>query len=168
MCGENTIERARTGHRRGSPPRVRGKPQQNASRLRRAGITPACAGKTAQTPPRRDRPQDHPRVCGENTVSPILSAVARGSPPRVRGKHYYLPGEMLVPGITPACAGKTHTCFMSQPCPEDHPRVCGENSTGSTSSRPKSGSPPRVRGKQRICVDYVDPSRITPACAGKT
>ena len=33
---------------------------------RRFGITPADAGKTRFRPKRKNKPQDHPRGCGEN------------------------------------------------------------------------------------------------------
>ena len=46
VCGENsrtyTVKKGDTG----SPPRVRGKPVDGVHRVREAGITPACAGKT--------------------------------------------------------------------------------------------------------------------------
>ena len=91
----------------GSPPRVRGKREHGILGELRRGITPACAGKTWATRRREHPDRDHPRVCGENTVSPILSAAARGSPPRVRGKLFPFNSHLLPPGITPACAGKT-------------------------------------------------------------
>ena len=70
--------------------------------------------------------------------------------------------------ITPACAGKTHSCAFCKIICQDHPRVCGENNTGSLMKKQSRGSPPRVRGKHVAC-DYLGRFlRITPACAGKT
>ena len=70
----------------GSPPRVREKPKDGKYTFSAYGITPACAGKTADTLVSRSLDRDHPRVCGKNlnvgrNVKPEL-----GSPPRVREK----------------------------------------------------------------------------------
>ena len=74
----------------GSPPRVR---EERACRA-----------------PHLLTPQDHPRVCGKNFPSDILSAVTSGSPPRVREEHNRRPAR----------------CYLSR----DHPRVCGKNIYG--------------------------------------
>ena len=48
------------------------------------------------------------------------------------------------------------------------PRMCGKD-YGSKSYRPRRmGSPPHVRERQDNYGDSLAPSRITPACAGKT
>ena len=70
-------------------------------------------------------------------------------------------------GITPACAGKSTQYFPACSCIWDHPRVCGEKlSTTSTDIHP-AGSPSRVRGKADFPVRCREHSRITPACVGK-
>ena len=45
-CGENESAFAFIVYARGSSPRMRGKPRENAELLRRAGLIPAHAGKT--------------------------------------------------------------------------------------------------------------------------
>ena len=50
---------------------------------------------------------DHPRGCGENKLSPTLMSVAKGSPPRMRGKPAAFLWAICSKGITPADAGKT-------------------------------------------------------------
>ena len=72
------------------------------------------------------------------------------------------------PRITPACAGKTSACKLSDYTVQDHPRVCGENSMVTSKKLGNQGSPPRVRGKHYISEGDVYRLRITPACAGKT
>ena len=52
-----------------------------------------------------------------------------GSPPRVRGKLTEDRAQRLRPGITPACAGKTKREAITSAAAEDHPRVCGENTS---------------------------------------
>ena len=71
-------------------------------------------------------------------------------------------------GITPACAGKTLIQIRSYQLARDHPRVCGENVFTVAAGSSVMGSPPRVRGKRRVLVDFDEPAGITPACAGKT
>ena len=46
--------------------------------------------------------------------------------------------------------------------------MCGENQWSSSFWKCVAGSPPRVRGKQRVNVEIFVHDRITPACAGKT
>ena len=69
---------------------------------------------------------DHPRVCGEKVRITVNDLMSIGSPPRVRGKVRLFLGGNLLPGITPACAGKSlysPDLFFRF---KDHPRVCGE------------------------------------------
>ena len=67
-------------------------------------ITPACAGKTAPRPSSCSRLEDHPRVCGENTEKIGQKGGPKGSPPRVRGKHFgngVFPWLILVLSLDP-------------------------------------------------------------------
>ena len=88
VCGENSASTVTRPNCLGSPPRVRGKLPFSCSSFAHFGITPACAGKTASLAPGVDAEEDHPRVCGENPAGRTCSAGRRGSPPRVRGKHF--------------------------------------------------------------------------------
>ena len=90
-----------------------------------------------------------------------------GSPPRVRGKVYRCLDVHAAGRITPACAGKSLQIVSQTRCDRDHPRVCGEKAPSSASARPFSGSPPRVRGKERVNLEHGAEVGITPACAGK-
>ena len=91
----------------GSPPRVREKHAINELHRLRGGITPACAGKTPKVSETVSNQRDHPRVCGKNAGTVVDSEGALGSPPRVREKRGNSPQTPKLPGITPACAGKT-------------------------------------------------------------
>ena len=168
MCGENLMTRGALIRSRGSPPRVRGKPDNLSEANKRFRITPACAGKTVRPVCRPGDCRDHPRVCGENRVHLLAEALCRGSPPRVRGKPHVLTTCCDSPRITPACAGKTTSTLLTPTAYKDHPRVCGENRNFHQGRRGSGGSPPRVRGKRckGFCAGRL--VRITPACAGKT
>ena len=85
-CGENKNTGRRRIERLGSPPRMRGKPDDRTVIIGTNGITPADAGKTVLLRKSNPQGQDHPRGCGENNAGEILFAVALGSPPRMRGK----------------------------------------------------------------------------------
>ena len=98
----------------------------------------------------------------------LSTTIREGSPPRVREKPQLGFACWCVPGITPACAGKTYIRQVSSGVVWDHPRVCGKNSSLSLRLAPISGSPPRVREKLNHSKNFFKSFRITPACAGKT
>ena len=148
MCGENFEAYVFAKLVGGSPPRVRGKRRMPKFESNRVRITPACAGKTFHRATGARRAQDHPRVCGENTMSAQLSMCPTGSPPRVRGKPSAARSTAIFRRITPACAGKTRREAPYRAPEEDHPRVCGENISSPISRLSSQGSPPRVRGKR--------------------
>ena len=150
VCGENFGSNSYACILVGSPPRVRGKRPGNDGVPDRIGITPACAGKTLQSLSPSPYTQDHPRVCGENQGRGRRAVRRGGSPPRVRGKLFHEGGADHRRRITPACAGKTIDARLDEWCDEDHPRVCGENSTICRRCAHIIGSPPRVRGKPRF------------------
>ena len=71
-------------------------------------------------------------------------------------------------GITPAYAGKRGVSKIFA-CPHrDHPRVCGEKCFAISAALSEMGSPPRMRGKERILQARATKTRITPAYAGKS
>ena len=89
------------------------------------------------------------------------------SPLRMRGKGPDDRAHPLVPGITPAYAGKSR-CNLPSTAPwKDHPRVCGEKASPMMKPAPPLGSPPRVRGKAKKRRRSCPLTRITPAYAGK-
>ena len=107
-------------------------------------------------------------MCGEKLQSVRRALPVPGSPPRVRGKVRQVVIGPPFKGITPACAGKRSQDHQGLPNRRDHPRVCGEKSSLPGSVRPASGSPPRVRGKEKPRFAESQKARITPACAGKS
>ena len=91
--------------------------------------------------------KDHPRMCGEK-------------PERLFGA-----GDRS--WITPACAGKSTGCQNRRQSVQDHPRMCGEKQRSAESVTIPMGSPPHVRGKDRLWQKRFHEVGITPACAGK-
>ena len=85
---------------------MRGKVGCHCNTLLIIRITPAYAGKSESSLRNTAFLTDHPRVCGEKTLSNIVHMCAIGSPPRMRGKaseYMELTDELR---ITPAYAGK--------------------------------------------------------------
>ena len=132
-CGEKIFKPRTQPFGKGSPPRVRGKEEENLEDAIAVGITPARAGKSAGTARRGVAARDHPRACGEKENSPSSAQPEGGPPPRVRGKVDLVVYLGNLHGITPARAGKscsaTALCLLHR----DHPRACGEKTEpGST------------------------------------
>ena len=147
---------------------MRGKEWLPASPRRSGRITPACAGKSDDRAGDPQQNRDHPRVCGEKLMKLGHWPSPPGSPPRVRGKGCTSLRGFDAGGITPACAGKRLDCPYCNAEMRDHPRVCGEKKDAVVVNKPNSGSPPRVRGKEKSICTIISSPRITPACAGKS
>ena len=107
VCGENFTFSTSMKLFRGSPPRMRGKLDEDGFGRQVPRITLAYAGKTEPFCDPHDGKGDHPRVCGENQGVCTGEAQAAGSPPRVRGKPFSVSSVRASGRITPACAGKT-------------------------------------------------------------
>ena len=152
----------------GSPPRMRGKACGNVCDRHRHGITPAYAGKSKVDLPDMCTKRDHPRVCGEKTISLDMHRTFSGSPPRMRGKVPFYLEFFDNTGITPAYAGKRPPHRRKKPVHEDHPRVCGEKHIYMFPVPLVLGSPPRMRGKGVHHVHDSPEIGITPAYAGKS
>ena len=107
VCGEQSPPSLTILAMSGSPPRVRGTGRRRSRAGGRCRITPACAGNSAPGPPKRIRPPDHPRVCGEQSNIPCSMPWVWGSPPRVRGTDCAQQTRNTQNRITPACAGNS-------------------------------------------------------------
>ena len=73
----------------------------------------------------------------------------------------------LIPGITPAYAGKSFHVKNNFVNIKDHPRLCGEKQVMNTENENPIGSPPPMRGKGCRTQNAAGQPGITPAYAGK-
>ena len=112
--------------------------------------------------------RDHPRMRGEKGLSHLILLVLLGSPPHARGKGSCRRAYSRLPGITPACAGKSYFSALQGLLSRDHPRMRGEKYHVAAVHPVFQGSPPHARGKERTAIIRTSLSRITPACAGKS
>ena len=148
VCGENSEKSETMPPIAGSSPRVRGKPRVLDKLPPRTGLIPACAGKTQRSDTQQSCQSAHPRVCGENVTRFTRCFAMVGSSPRVRGKPARAGLGRALPGLIPACAGKTIRRFAPARPQPAHPRVCGENISCVSEQVRNDGSSPRVRGKR--------------------
>ena len=69
-------------------------------------ITPAYAGKSFSVDAKVPKIEDHPRLCGEKSMSKHRKRQSTGSPPPMRGKGDTAFAVQPQVRITPAYAGK--------------------------------------------------------------
>ena len=153
---------------KGSPPRVRSRPQRGGRRQRRHGITSACAKQTRTRRGSRRPAGDHLRVCGADRLLNSTVILKLGSPPRVRSRHNGA-GSLANPcGITSACAEQTMIPSLPGRLLKDHLRVCGADAYSHAQAKGSAGSPPRVRSRHHPDARRPIAIGITSACAEQT
>ena len=113
---------------------------------RRERITPADAGTTKKGAFCPCYCRDHPRGCGDYSLSFLSSSSLCGSPPRMRGLLLKPTSDKARARITPADAGTTIIAILYGRTYEDHPRGCGDYRFTRKSEMLDGGSPPRMRG----------------------
>ena len=131
-------------------------------------ITPAYAGKSPVITRNIPFPRDHPRLCGEKTLTKHFIRLTTGSPPPMRGKVGWLTTAAGKFGITPAYAGKREYSYDITSFYKDHPRLCGEKISHALLMMLDRGSPPPMRGKVCSSHCFILVCGITPAYAGKS
>ncbi|KPI05046.1 hypothetical protein OK006_6805 [Actinobacteria bacterium OK006] len=130
----------------GTSPRVRGAGQLGSLGPLPDGNIPAGAGSSGTGAGGVRAPREHPRGCGEQRGVTSTATPSGGTSPRVRGADVDRPAVRLRFGNIPAGAGSRAGTCGGWPAPREHPRGCGEQTTGSTSTVTLSGTSPRVRG----------------------
>ena len=68
-------------------------------------------------------------MCGKDECQPGCPGSMEGSPPHVQERRFYAIFYKGLQGITPACAGKTSCWFNLKALHQDHPRMCGKDTT---------------------------------------
>jgi len=170
----------------GSPSHARGARREPRARPGGVRITSAGAGSTAAVPRRTPCPWDHPRCAGstcparsrlpggrnyprvrrEHVRVTREQVAGHGSPPRARGALHPRGREVVLRGITPACAGSTTPAPPAGAPPRDHPRLRREHNGNGNCANLQVGSPPRARGALRPPRRPPVADRITPRPRG--
>ena len=112
--------------------------------------------------------QDHPRLRGEQLTRAGRVVREMGSPPLARGTARRYAHGVLLPGITPACAGNRVPTCAHQIGDGDHPRLRGEQCFWPVRLAAEIGSPPLARGTVDTLSGIPAADGITPACAGNS
>ena len=86
LCGEKLELYVDLFHDKGSPPPMRGKVIKIIQTSCSWRITPAYAGKSLLEQEIYDTNTDHPRLCGEKSLTVDKTPFVLGSPPPMRGK----------------------------------------------------------------------------------
>ena len=167
-CGENSASDPPWLGSTGSSPRVRGKHEEECPPEHQPGLIPARAGKTAARDVGVGQGRAHPRACGENKNDRPSTTRTPGSSPRVRGKREEDRRDRPHLRLIPARAGKTHVSSPPSSRGAAHPRACGENIMVRSQRHHRTGSSPRVRGKQTVPRRRPADGGLIPARAGKT
>ena len=90
------------------------------------------------------------------------------TPPRARGRHAPDQPTRQLLRNTPACAGKTRFSAWKRHKLKKHPRVRGEDESGTYHTGTHGETPPRARGRLEAQPFLKNRLGNTPACAGKT
>ena len=106
-CGEHFTMGSESATTPGSSPRLRGTPDDQELVVNLARIIPAPAGNTCQGEPDHRRQPDHPRACGEHSLTRKKALTVAGSSPRLRGTQNYHSRDGDCERIIPAPAGNT-------------------------------------------------------------
>ena len=155
MCGEHRNIIACICVSLGSSPHVRGAQKHCRHRRGVPGIIPACAGSTIRFYPECGGNGDHPRMCGEHSLSINHAGTPVGSSPHVRGAPLRKRGAVGIRRIIPACAGSTCWWRCCCPCWWDHPRMCGEHTAGVALCLRQKRDHPRMCGEHTYTADDV-------------
>ena len=74
--------------------------------------------------------------------------------------------RIIMPGLTPACAGTSSGGRPTRSSRRAHPRVRGDVKGDEIPRNAYVGSPPRARGRRRTDARTSATPGLTPACAG--
>jgi hypothetical protein len=171
---------------RGPSPRERGAEPASLRVLVDEGAIPAQAG--SRSPPAATRPssQGHPRVNGEQAVSPKSLSKGSGPSPQARGANLPHPGGQFEHGTIPARArsrarsrsartrgrghprgaGSSRSGGAARAYPWGHPRGCGKQFVVTPGNGSSPGPSPRARGAVPRTTTPVIPRQGPSAQAG--
>ena len=110
----------------------------------------------------------HPRSRGADFTSTQKEREQRGSSPLARGGHPRHRGQVDVPGLIPARAGRTTARSRSGETPRAHPRSRGADQGWSPNSSAPAGSSPLARGGRADVGGHRCSPGLIPARAGRT
>ncbi len=111
----------------GTPPRARGRRQDQRQVPPGPGNTPRARGRQHFSGQVQQVERNTPACAGTTTRSGTVLAELPGTPPRARGRRCAAPRGAAPDGNTPACAGTTRPGTTPRACSPEHPRVRGDD-----------------------------------------
>ena len=168
ICGEHPPVAGTRLRKWGSSPHMRGTPPADWMVGLSLGIIPAYAGNTPRPHDTCPAARDHPRICGEHPGDFVGANGVWGSSPHMRGTLMAKHALQRLDGIIPAYAGNTWLLCGGSMVWGDHPRICGEHDTLTTSTPEFTGSSPHMRGTLQLNIQLCRVGGIIPAYAGNT
>jgi len=152
----------------GSSPRTRGTLHQCRVPAVLDRFIPAYAGNSVSEDHWAAALPVHPRVRGELSAAPAVSARTGGSSPRTRGTRWPALAAHDGRRFIPAYAGNSPLSRSAFYYLTVHPRVRGELASEPDGRGVRIGSSPRTRGTQRDVWRRLQQWRFIPAYAGNS
>ena len=125
-------------------------------------------GKTTPYPYGRGYRRKHPHARGEDTTSPMTSALPSETPPRTWGRQKGLDIQYTKKRNTPTHVGKTRRSIADFVLAEKHPHARGEDAKVNSGFCPGGETPPRTWGRPEVGTELAKIGRNTPTHVGKT
>ena len=152
----------------GSPPHAWGRPPTQPLTDDTWRLTPTRVGTTASCWPTRTARRAHPHTRGDDSMTAMISAHTRGSPPHAWGRRRVERLARQAWRLTPTRVGTTLPHARHYRAGRAHPHTRGDDS----SSRPPlsgwAGSPPHAWGRRRQPREAQESRRLTPTRVGTT
>ena len=152
----------------GSSPHGRGTAIKPAVREKIGRFIPAWAGNRDQPPGFPRRAAVHPRMGGEQMLTPAVWSVPAGSSPHGRGTETRAYLSALHRRFIPAWAGNRRRRGVGWPSVSVHPRMGGEQIEIIRIKPLGLGSSPHGRGTASARRPGLIPGRFIPAWAGNS
>ncbi len=153
---------------RGSPPCIRGRAYRSDRGECNLRFTPVHTGKRFAHIERHHQPPVHPRAYGEEpsvTMPPMRDS---GSPPCIRGRGSRECMTTPASRFTPVHTGKSDIASKFVVVDAVHPRAYGEESESDGGTDQGDGSPPCIRGREKLPDFVAFSTRFTPVHTGKS
>ena len=166
-CG-GTVQRKVQGETQsGLSPHMRGNHDPEADGVPRGRSIPAHAGEPWWPRRTRARPRVYPRTCGGTTFWTVLSVVAKGLSPHMRGNPLQVRASLQNIRSIPAHAGEPLTATPGRYVATVYPRTCGGTAMGTMTTAYARGLSPHMRGNPNTTTKSRGSAGSIPAHAGE-
>ena len=110
--------------------------------------------------------KDHPHACGDKFQLSAMTAIGKGSSPRVWGQVAVFICPVSFSGIIPTRVGTSSHNGSIGRSSKDHPHACGDKKDFVAECKDGRGSSPRVWGQEKRPKTLCNLPRIIPTRVG--